>query len=69
MRYASTKIDHANSFVIIIILSCAAWLPEIGAFPPFLAEATRELQGTHKYFREPNKLDRSPSTFLEYLTL
>lgn len=35
----------------------------------FLVEVTRDLQRTHKYFYEPNKLDCSPSTFLEYLTL
>lgn len=67
-----SRIDHANSFVIVIFLAASLVLSSrasgIGV-TPFLVEVTRDLQRTHKYFREPNKLDCSPSTFLEYLTL
>lgn len=60
--------DRSREFFCLLLhFSVRPGFRKSGLLLPF--EATRELQGTHKYFREPNKLDRSPSTFLEYLTL
>lgn len=36
---------------------------------PFLVEVMRDSRWTHKYSREPNKLDCSAPTLVEYLTL
>lgn len=62
------QIDHANSFVIVIYFWLSLQIENRGYSLSGRSNASN-LQRTHKYFREPNKLDCSPSTFLEYLTL